>query len=98
MTLLSVAVRNIRRSKLRTTLTLAVVAIATLFWPATWVPAAAVMPRSSQMACSQVTSGTAAVRNFVLTLAELTVELITISCLPVASPGTDALSPTTVTA
>ena len=32
MTLLSVAVRNIRRSKLRTTLTLAVVAIATLFF------------------------------------------------------------------
>jgi hypothetical protein len=74
------------------------VTIETLVWPPTWVPAAAVMPRSSHRACSQVTTGTAVVRNFVPMFEANDEELITTSCLPVASPVVLAASPTAVTA
>jgi hypothetical protein len=72
-------------------------AIVRLCWPGTWVPAAAVMPRSSHSACSQVRTGIVTDRNFVPTLAARTDELIATSCLPAASAVVLAVSPTTTT-
>src|SRR6187549_3003235 len=68
------------------------VTIARLVWPPTWVPAAAVMPRSSHRACSQVTIGTAVVRNLLPMFEANDVELITTSCLPFASALVLAMS------
>jgi hypothetical protein len=67
-------------------------------WPATYVPAAAVMPKSSQRPASQTTTGTATVRNFAPTTVEVTDELMTTTCLPVASAAVEAASSATVTA
>jgi hypothetical protein len=67
-------------------------------WPATYVPAAAVMPKSSQRPASQTTTGTAIVRNFEPTIVEVTDELMTTTCLPVASAAVEAASSATVTA
>ena len=72
-------------------------AIVRLCWFVTWVPAAAVMPRSSQSACSQVRTGIVTFRNFVPTFPAETDELITTTCLPVASAVVLAASPTATT-
>ena len=66
-------------------------------WATTWVPVAAVMPRSSKRACSHVTTGTPVDRNFLLTLVAIDDELITTTCIPVAAALVEAPSSTTLT-